>query len=441
MLNDFLTFINQKELGLAPTDRILLTVSGGIDSMAMLRLFKESGLNFGVAHCNFQLRGEASDGDEQFVQQTVKHLNVPCFVQRFETKKFAKQKGVSTQMAARELRYEWFEEIRNQNNYQYIATAHHQDDVLETILLNLTKGTGLAGLHGILPKNGHIVRPMLFTNRDSIEIYAKETLLEWREDASNEDTHYQRNLIRKKVVPILKQINPNISKSTSELAKRVWASEKIIDIEIEKIRKEIQTTSRGVVYLNYQKLESHDNAVEVLAQMLKYYDFDYKLSETIWQNKDTETGKRFLSKTHILTKDREQFVISKAINEEFEGIEIDKSQSKVVLPNGFLELSYLSEKIDFVPHVNVSYIDASKLKFPLKVRRWQNGDVFCPLGMNGKRKKVSDLLIDMKIPRNLKDNVLVLESDGKIVWVIGIRLDENFKISEKSKNILKIFNF
>jgi tRNA(Ile)-lysidine synthase len=457
MLAEFLTFINEKEINIRPKNRALLTVSGGLDSMVMLDLFIKSGLGFGIAHCNFQLRGQESDGDEQFVSDYAIKNNIPIFIAQFETKKEAKQQGISTQMAARDLRYAWFENIRIENNYDFIATAHHQDDNLETILLNLCRGTGLAGLHGIGPRNGYIVRPMLFANRAKIEEYAAQNNIVWREDSSNKSTDYKRNKLRKIVLPILKEINPRVESAVYEMTKRVAAAERMLEVHYADFKSkalgfgitnsEQQENNVGKVQnlvnvklqtINIKFLETEIEPVEMLNHILKNHAFGYSQSVAIWQNRDCEVGKQYFSATHSLTKDRGCFVIAAKPKEEFENVQIEKNQQVSIFEGGRLEFQCIDLVTDFENNKNTVLVNADVLIFPLIVRKWRNGDWFCPLGMAGKRKKVSDFLIDQKIPRSSKKQVLVLESAGEIVWILGLRLDDRYRIKTNTTNAMKI---
>ena len=449
MSNDFLRYINQKQL-FESSQRILLTVSGGLDSVAMLHLFIEAKLNIGVAHCNFQLRGVDSEQDEEFVRQLAQKYNIPFFTKKFETKAFAQSKGISTQMAARELRYEWFEEIRSQNNYDFIATAHHQDDNLETILLNLTRGTGLAGLHGILPKKNKIIRPLLFASRTDLEQYVQQNDLNWREDISNQSTDYQRNLIRQQVLPVLKIINPNVLEATAKMANRVLAIEQFMEEQNQKLEVEIVKIFPDYIEIHYQKLLENPAQEERLFYFLKPYSFQYHQVLNIWQARNGEVGKQFLSETHSLTIDRQKFVVMKLVCGDTDHgsavvvCEDTDHGSKIqiqVLPwsvsSQTLPSSQTAPKTTET-NKNEIFVDADLIAFPLTVRKWQAGDWFCPIGMNGKRKKISDFLIDSKVPRPLKEAVMVLESNAQIVWVIGHRLDGRFKVTDSTKKMLKI---
>ncbi len=435
MLSQFNSFIYQKDIKLKPNSRVLLAVSGGVDSMVMVDLFAKSGIDFGIAHCNFQLRGAESDGDQQLVVDYGLKNGISVFVNRFETKQYAKTQGISTQMAARDLRYTWFERIRTDHNYDYIATAHHQDDNLETILLNLARGTGLAGLHGIVARNNYIIRPMLFANRKKIEVYALKNNIVWREDSSNNSTDYKRNKLRKSVLPILKEINPKAESVVYEMSQRIAAAEHIIGQYFER-----QLLLIDCQNISIKLLIKEPEPIELLNYILKNQGFSYGQCAAIWQNRDCETGKQYMSETHTVTKDRDCFVLSPITKKLFESFTIENIDNKASYPilNDKLVFEQIDKKIDLITDQTCIVVDIDSLIFPLTVRPWLAGDWFCPLGMAGKRKKISDLLIDLKIPRSNKAEVLVLESDHKIVWVVGLRADERFKVSENSVNFIKI---
>ena len=435
MLKAFLRFITENQL-FTPTDRLLLTVSGGIDSVVLTQLCHEAGFSFGIAHCNFQLRGEDSEGDQLFVRQLAQKYGIDCHVQRFETKAFAKKRGISTQMAARELRYSWFEEIRQQFHYDYILTAHHQDDLLETVLLNLVRGTGLAGLHGILPKKDRLVRPLLFAPRNDIQAFLTQNHLPWREDSSNASVDYTRNRLRHHVVPILKELNPNVAASVATLAERVKAAENLLEASRKSIEAEIIRTEGSTTTINIAPLEQQVAPVELLAQWLTGFGFTYQQSKLIWLNRKGQTGKRYFSPTHTLIMNRGKWLLAPTQIPNSAFYELHETSGEINYSGG--HLAWTMGKITVAENKNeVAYMDADALTFPLKLRLWEPGDWFCPLGMKGKRKKISDFLVDAKVPRNRKDQVYVLESGGAIAWLVGFRLDERFKISETTVRILK----
>lgn len=436
MLNEFLTFINKQNL-IQPSQKVLLAVSGGMDSVVMCDLFSKAKIDFAIAHCNFGLRGEESNEDEMFVKKLSIKYKVPFFVTTFQTADFAENEKISTQMAARILRYEWFEKIRVQHNFDYIATAHHQNDVLETVLLNLTKGTGIAGLHGIRVKNGHIIRPILFAEKESIFDYVVENQIIWREDSSNESNKYQRNLIRNEVVPLLKQINPNLENTIQQTVERITAVEDIFEQEMEMLRKQITWSDSQAIYVNYKAIQTLSQPVIKLAELLKPYHFSYQQSQDIFEAFDKESGKTFLTPTHTLVKDRTELVITPKNLQAFTSKTIEKNNEVVEFGERMLNIGAITEIEEgfTVPTAKkVACLDADKVRFPLQLRKWKEGDWFCPLGMN-KKKLISDFLIDQKVPLNLKKEVYLLTSNGSVVWVVGFRIDDRFKVTEKTSKI------
>lgn len=436
MLNEFLTFINKQNL-IQPSQKVLLAVSGGMDSVVMCDLFSKAKLDFAIAHCNFGLRGEESNEDEMFVKKLSIKYKVPFHVTTFQTADFAENEKISTQMAARILRYEWFEKIRTQHQFDYIATAHHQNDVLETVLLNLTKGTGIAGLHGIRVKNGHIIRPVLFAEKESFFDYVVENQIIWREDSSNESNKYQRNLIRNEVVPLLKQINPNLENTIQQTVERITAVEDIFEQEMEMLRKQITWSDSQAIYVNYKAIKTLSQPVIKLAELLKPYHFNYQQSQDIFDAFDKESGKTFLTPTHTLVKDRTELVITPKNLQAFTSKTIEKNNVVVEFGDRMLNIGEFTEIEEgfVVPTAKkLACLDADKIRFPLQLRKWKEGDWFCPLGMN-KKKLISDFLIDQKVPLNLKKEVYLLTSNGSIVWVIGFRIDDRFKVTDKTAKI------
>jgi len=437
MINKVLAFINQHQL-FATTDKILATVSGGIDSVVLCELLHELKISFGIAHCNFGLRGDESDADELFVKKLAKKYEVPFYSENFNTNVFAQQEQISTQMAARLLRYTWFEKVRQKHGYQYIATAHHQNDTTETILLNLTKGTGIAGLHGIPVKNGKVIRPLLALTKDDIYEYITLKQLIWREDSSNETTKYQRNKIRHEVIPVLKEINPNLENTLAQSVQKISGAEQIFNRYINQVREEILKAEKEVVYLAIDSLQKVTALPVVMHELLKNYGFNYETVQEIIQAFNAIPGKTFHSATHVLVKDREQLVITPKDLGAFGSYEIEPGATSLAIPGLKLQLKQVPAAGYQLPRSRkIAALDINLLQFPLKVRPWKEGDWFVPLGMKGK-KKISDFLIDEKIPANLKPQVQVLTSDKSIVWVIGYRLDNRFKVTDKTEEILEI---
>jgi tRNA(Ile)-lysidine synthase len=439
MLDQVRQYIEEHQLFSLTDDPLLVAVSGGQDSVVLADVLHRLGVPFAVAHCHFGLRGEEADADEQFVRKLAKKYEVPYFAEFFQTKAFAEQEGISTQMAARTLRYEWFERLRQTQKLAYIATAHHQRDAAETMLLNLTHGTGLAGLHGIPPKNGHLVRPLLGIGKPELFEYLVENHLIWREDASNDSPVYQRNRLRQEVLPVLRDINPNLDQTLQFTAERVGGAEEIVRRYVADTAAEAQRTEADVTYLNITTLLRTAATTLVLHELLRPFGFSFPVVKDIVAAFPAEPGRRFESPTHRLVKDREQLVITRKVLTKFGTHQIQAGQEVLKIDGLHLRLELAEAAgLDIPRGKAVAALDADLLKFPLIVRPWQEGDWFMPIGMKGK-KKLSDFLIDQKVPLNLKDNVFVLVSgDGKIAWVVGFRPDERFKVTEQTERILTV---
>lgn len=440
MLETFLTFIGKQEL-IRPGDKILLTVSGGVDSMVMTDLFLRAGYRFSIAHCNFNLRGVEADADEALVKNFAKARDIPFYIRRFETQQFARESGISIQMAARQLRNQWFESLMELNDFDVYAVAHHLNDSLETFLFNLTKGTGIAGLHGIQLKNGHIIRPLLFATRTMIRKYAKERSLDWREDRSNASVKYHRNRIRHQVIPALKKINPNLEQTFASTLKRIGAVEDIFQSYIRNFRKQAVAQKRKELWIEIEKINNAPGAVAVLYELIRSYQFNYEQADLIIRGLPGRPGRLYYSSTHVLNIDRSHLIISPVKNrQETEGLAIDKEVREIVFGTVRLSFEVISlDDVSFETDKKIAMLDYDALHFPLLIRKWRYGDFFVPLGMRGK-KKLSDFMIDEKIPVNLKTDVLVLLSEGQVAWVVNHRIDERFKVNTKTKRILKIMS-
>jgi tRNA(Ile)-lysidine synthase len=433
----FLSFINKHQL-IQEGQRILAAVSGGIDSSVMVHLLHKTGIQFAIAHCNFGLRGEESDADELFVKKLAKKYKVPFYVQHFDTAAFAETEKVSIQMAARALRYEWFNKLLNQEGYDYIATAHHKNDLAETVLLNLTKGTGIAGFHGILPKNNKVIRPILFMEKADIYDYTAAHQLIWRDDSSNTSNKYQRNLIRNEVVPKLKEINPNFENTLSQTAEKITAIEEWFIRQVKQLEKSVVSQQEGNVFISFKEIAVQPESLVVLQEILKPYNFNYDQVKNIISVLSDEPGKIFNSPTHQLVKDREHLVISPKNLENFRSAEIAEGQQAYA--GEHLKLSFevvAAEGFKIPTDSHVACLDYALLQWPLHLRKWKDGDWFIPLGMNNK-KKISDFLTDEKVPLNIKGQTQVLTSGGTIVWVVGKRIDNRFKITENTQQILVV---
>ncbi|MDZ7739482.1 MAG: tRNA lysidine(34) synthetase TilS [Bacteroidales bacterium] len=431
----FKQYIDQKHL-VSDYDRILLAVSGGIDSMVMLHLFLRGNHNIGVAHCNFRLRGKESDKDQNFIEQECQKHNIRLYKKSFDTSAYAAERGISIQMAARELRYEWFEEIRSANSFDIVATGHNLNDSVETILINLSRGTGINGLSGIKEKSGHIIRPLLFATREMINEYAGKNAVEYREDSSNKQAKYTRNKIRHKIIPVLQQINPSVLHSIAETSEYLKSANSIYRQAIETKRDLLvrYTGSSALIEINeIKKLEPLEAWVY---ELFKEWGFGRGQVHDIIRIIDASSGKQLFSDTHIITKDRGSIIISPGDPEERKDI-IIRSKADFDTAGRVVEKASLIPGKDFslIKDPAFACLDADLINYPLIIRNWMEGDYFYPLGMQG-RKKVSDLLIDMKIPVPDKKNICILEMDGDIIWVIGIRIDKRFRVSDSTEEVL-----
>ncbi len=414
------------------TDKILLAVSGGLDSMVMLNLFHQAGYSIAVAHCNFQLRADESDLDEAFVIGRCEHMQIPCYVKRFDTNNYAWENSLSIQVAARDLRYAWFDEILVQNKLEKLATAHHLNDSLETVLLNLCRGTGIEGLAGIPLQNKSIIRPMLFATRAEIEIYARAEKIKWREDSSNFTDEYQRNFLRHHIIPQLKEINPSLEHTFLSTLEKVRGGVELMNMAQGNLTKIFFSKEEGKILIKKETFQTFQYPGSVLWEMIKQFGFNMEQCEEITQSILGQSGKRFLTSTHQLIIDRENLIISKW-QDSWEQTEIAEGQIHSTLGPWNLEMK-TSEPIIKSVHTE-AVLDLEKLHFPLRWRKWKAGDSFCPLGMEH-HKKISDFLIDQKISVSDKDIVTVLESSGEIVWVAGHRLDNRFKITPQTKRAI-----
>ena len=390
-------------------DRILLAVSGGVDSMVMLSLFAQSGYRIGVAHCNFQLRGPEAEDDEQLVAECAEKRGVPHYNIRFDTLREMERTGESVQMAARRLRYDWFDSLCDEHGYTHIAIAHHGDDSVETFFINLLRGTGLRGLTGISVTNGRLIRPLLFSTRKEILDYALQKKIPFREDSSNASTKYLRNKIRLGIVPRIKEISPQFTETMTSNVERLTAAQGFIDRGMALLRQQV-VLSRGDVHtIEVDRIDPMLPVQFVVYELLRGFHFNPEVINQLYhsfENEGQSTGKHFYS------RDYAAYII------RFERLEVD-------------DLDTLQQPD------NVALIDESKLRYPLRVRRWRDGDSFVPFGMSG-HKKVSDFLVDSKVSLPDKRRQFVVVSDGEIVWIVGRRVDERFRVGSATENVLRL---
>ncbi len=437
ILERFNDFVSANHL-LQKDQPVLAAVSGGVDSVVLCMLLLKSGFKFGIAHCNFKLRGKDSDDDQRFVETLAAELKAPFFAAEFDTRQYAAEKGVSIEMAARELRYQWLEEIRKANGCHKTATAHHRDDSIETVLLNLVKGTGISGLHGIMPKRGKIIRPMLSFSKEEILDFAKNNNLEYRQDHTNLESVYQRNILRNKVIPELKSINPNFLETFSGNIEKFRDAEAIYKYGLELLKKKM-TEKRGEEwYMPVKKLLMHEAGKTVLYEILKDFGFGEKQVAQIHEGLSGDPGKQYFSDNFRIIKDRDFLIIANKAEENSGLVMIEQIRKPVKLSDGELKFHLMpGSKFNEDSREDTAYVDYSKLQFPLTLRRWKTGDYFYPLGLD-KKKKLSDFFTDIKLSVLEKEKAWVLLTGEKIVWVVGRRIDERFKVTERTRETLKM---
>ena len=436
MLQKLSNHINNN-LPILKDKKLLIAISGGVDSVVLAHLLSTLKFNISLAHCNFNLRPIECDLDEEFVKKLGKNLNTEVFTIHFNTTEFAKENKQSTQIAARNLRYDWFNELIDKHQFDYILTAHHADDNLETFLINLTRGAGLDGLTGIPEINGNIVRPLLKFSRNDILAFVKENNISWREDKSNASTKYIRNKIRHQILPVLKEINPSLLETFAKTTDHLKESQQIIEDKIDEVAIEITSTENNILKIDISKTEQLSNPKAYLYQLLKDYHF------TEWNDVanllSAQSGKKIITKTHTLLKDRSFLLLSKNISSNIvEKFFIEENVTEITNP--------IHLKIEEVTEIATEnkqtiYVNHQSLQFPLTLRKWQNGDFFYPSGMKGK-KKLSKYFKDEKLSLLEKQNTwLLCNNNDDLIWVINHRKDNRFKVSSQTKHFLKISLF
>lgn len=424
--NQHFPFLKQK--------KVLLAVSGGLDSMVLLHLFQQLHYEIGVAHCNFQLRGLESFEDQNFIQNYAEANSLPIFITQFDTQAFAQDYKLSIQVAARELRYNWFYELLEIHNFDYVLTAHHADDNLETFLINLSRGTGLDGLTGIPEQNDKVIRPLLAFSRQEIEAYAKQNAIQWREDSSNASDKYLRNKIRHDVVPILKELNTDFIASFQKTQEYLQQAQVMVEDASIMVYQQVAKEIGEEIHFDLKKLKQLPNYKSYLYQWLR--EFGFLAWDDVYNLVDSQSGKQIFSSHFRLLKNRTNLILSPLgelnTKEEFF---INKNQKEVKVP---LNLSICKVTDISVASIKSIFVDEMKLEFPLVLRKWKEGDSFQPFGMKGKSKKVSKFFKDEKLSLIEKEKSWLLCSNNQIVWIVGMRQDERFKIDDTTKEILKI---
>jgi len=436
----FIEFIQTEQL-FKPADKLLLAVSGGIDSVVLCKLCKNAGYDFSIAHGNFQLRDEESERDEHFVDTLAAKYEVKLYKKKFATIAYANTHKISIQVAARQLRYDWFHEIVESwpdESANYILTAHHLDDNIETQLMNFFKGTGIAGLRGILPKTGILVRPLLFAKKDELKQYAIEHNLKWVEDSSNKSDKYSRNYFRHHIIPLVERIYPEAMDNLADNIKRFRETEQVYKSAIDLKIKKLVTGKNKEYHIPVLKL-LHTQPLKTIAyEIIKPFGFTAKQVDDLVSLLYADSGKYIVSATHRILRNRAWLIISALQEKNIDNVLIEENQSSVLFQQGNLKIETLTGNGYKIPvSADIAGLDSSLIKYPLLLRKWKKGDYFYPLGMQ-KKKKLSRFFIDQKLSLNEKENIWVVEMNKKIIWVVGKRIDDRFKVNTQTKSILQL---
>ena len=428
MINKIQSFINKKNL-FSKDNSLLLAISGGGDSVFLFFILHKLGYTIELAHCNFNLRGNESDEDERFVKDLGEKFGVKYHIKSFATKVYAKKQNMSIQMAARNLRYKWFEELLEYRNLDFVITAHHKDDNIETFFINLVRGTGVNGLCGIKSKNKSIIRPLLEISRKEIECYLNQHKIRYRTDSSNSEIKYLRNQIRHQLIPLLEEMNPNIKQTIIDEISVLNGVSKVFQQQVDVIRHRVLIEKDGIYKINISELMKLEIREIFLFEILKPFGF-YKVDQII-KAICSQSGKQFFSDTFQLIIDREEIIISMLENEH-DDVEILEGETKIAHP---LNMEFIiSDNFSLDNNPNIAILDFEKLSFPLRLRKWKYGDKFMPLGMRN-FKKLSNFFIDEKYSLLDKQQQWILCSDDDIVWIVGDRIDDRYKIDTNTKKV------
>lgn len=452
LLKEFEQYIKQQNL-FNTKDKLLLAVSGGVDSVVLCELCRRAGFDFFIAHCNFQLRAAESERDENFVRELGKKYAVEVFVKKFDTEKYAADNKCSIQVAARELRYAWFDEILNdvKNNFVsktgkqpatvvWLLTAHHANDNIETLLLNFFKGTGISGLHGILPKQKNICRPLLFAKKETLLAFANENQLPFVEDSSNASNKYARNYFRNELIPGLQKVFPQVEENLLDNIERLSDIEVAYLQFINQQKKGLMENKGNEVHIPVLKLLKAKPLKSIVFEIIKDFGFTAHQTGEVIGLLTSESGKYIPSASHRIIKNRNWLIISPNKSTEAINILVEKTSKKIKFQPGTISFDIITSD-KFSGHIQtanyIAQLDAGEIKFPLLLRKWKAGDYFYPLGMN-RKKKLSRFFIDQKLSITQKENTWVLEMDKKIIWVVGMRIDNRFKVKSNTKKILQV---
>lgn len=453
LLNQFIKNITQQNL-FQKNDYLLLAVSGGADSVALCELCFQAGFQFEIAHCNFQLRGEESERDEEFVRKLGEKYRTRVFVKKFDTKEYAEEKRISIQVAARELRYEWFQKLLtsiepstlNLQPSMWLLTAHHANDNIETLLMNFFKGTGIKGLQGILPRQGKIIRPLLFAKREEIELFNKENSLDFVEDSSNLSVKYTRNYFRHQLIPSIEKVFPQAEDNLIKNIERFSEIEILYQQSILLHKKKLIEQKGNEIHIPVLKLLKSDPLKTIIYEIIKDYGFTAHQTDEVLNLLKSESGKYISSGTHKIIKNRSWLTISPINTLEANHILIHENDKEVAYEAGEIKIKITNAESEIKERFSENVIsktnematlDAANITFPLLLRKWKQGDYFYPLGMQ-KKKKLSRFFIDQKMSITDKEKIWVIESNKRIIWIIRKRIDDRFKVTDKTKKVLSI---
>ena len=415
--------------------RVLVAASGGIDSMVLAYLFRAAGIDHSIAHCNFSLRGAESDGDEEFVCDYAKRNRITIYSTRFDTLGYASSKRISVQMAARELRYTWFDSLVKKEGFDAVAVAHNLNDNIETFFINLLRGTGINGLTGMSPRHDNIIRPLLFATRSEIEAFARQKKIKFREDSSNAEVKYTRNRIRLRVMPEIEKVNPNAMAAITETMDHLRSSSGIVDIYIERLHSELFRQVSNGIEADIRGLSSLIPASPHVYELFKRYGLSSRQTEELISLFDSSPGRYILTSTHRLSRDRDRIIITEKSDDKTPAL-VFSSIDEMRLSGLFADVRITVPSEDPLPASRLTACaDLALIDFPVTVRHWEPGDRFVPLGMS-QPKKISDFLIDLKVPVTGKEKVLLLLSGERIIWVMGYRIDDRFKVTDHTERIL-----
>jgi tRNA(Ile)-lysidine synthase len=436
LLEKFKENIKQQHL-FQPKDKLLLAVSGGVDSVVLCELCKQCGFDFVIAHCNFKLRGTDSARDEKFVAALAQKYDVPFRTITFDTNAIATKEKKSIEETARDLRYKWFDELRLQNSYAFVVTAHHADDNVETVLMNFFRGTGIKGLHGILSKQNKIVRPLLFTTKKELLVFATENKLEFVTDYTNAQNDFTRNYFRNELIPAVQKIFPAANENILKNINRFGEAEQLYTEAIEMYKKKLLELKGNEIHIPALKLQKVTPLATIVYEIIKNYNFTAHQTGEVIGLLQSESGKYIASASHRIIRNRKWLIVSPNKTNEAQNILIEENNIAITFENGELHIEKCASLSTMNNEPSTALLDAAEIKFPLLLRKWKQGDYFYPLGMQ-KKKKLNRFFIDQKLSLTQKENAWVIESNKKILWVVGMRIDDRFKITDKTKNVVQI---